>query len=304
MNKATRNALIIALVCVAVGLLTALTAMLMIGFDFKGLSTVSYEEKTHKVQETFDSINIDDTEFDVRLVPCTGDECAVVCADSETVKHTVEVENSALTITRVDTRPWYQRIGIYWYENTQVTVYLPAGEYEDIYIKTVSGNITVPEDFAFGNAEVYSTSGNVSFCADTAEALTVKTVSGSIRIEGVAQGDVKVNSTSGEIALRDMTPDSLTVGVTSGDIELTDVVVRGNMKLETVSGDVEFNRADAQTMKLKTVSGDIEGTLLLTKDFVTDTVSGNIRVPRSDSTKGICEIKTTSGDVEIDLADQ
>jgi DUF4097 and DUF4098 domain-containing protein YvlB len=60
-----------------------------------------------------------------------------------------------------------------------------------------------------------------------------------------------------------------------------------------------LDAVDAETLILKATSGDVEGTLLSAKKFVTDTTSGEIRVPKSDESAGICEIKTVSGDVQI-----
>ena len=86
----------------------------------------------------------------------------------------------------------------------------------------------------------------------------------------------------------------------TGEIELDDVVLTGEMNLKTSSGDVELNRCDANTMIITTASGDVEGTLLTDKIFYVATNSGDVIVPKSTQ-GGMCEVTTSSGDVELEL---
>ena len=41
-----------------------------------------------------------------------------------------------------------------------------GGEYENLYALTLSGDINIPSDFSFKNAEVYNTSGNTKYFAN------------------------------------------------------------------------------------------------------------------------------------------
>lgn len=303
MSKAKRNALIIAVVFIVIGVLIALVATMLIDFDFSELTTGAVEKKTFEITEPFHSIRIEDTEYDVRIVSVSSsDECRVEYGDSETAKHDIGVENGTLTVIRRDPRPWYYRIGIYVSDDVPVTLYMPQREYEDLYIKSVSGDVSVPEGFSFSAAELLSTSGDVSFCGDVTEALTLKTVSGNVYAKGLTESALTATTTSGKITLSDMTLEGLTASAVSGEIELTEVTVKGSAELEAVSGDIDFDGFDAERIKIETVSGDVEGSLLSAKNFVTDTTSGIVRVPLSDPSLGRCEIETTSGDIEIWIA--
>jgi DUF4097 and DUF4098 domain-containing protein YvlB len=94
----------------------------------------------------------------------------------------------------------------------------------------------------------------------------------------------------------------LDLDVNTGDVTLTDTVASGNLRAETTTGDVTLTRADAATLHLKTTSGSVKGSLRTPKIFYTDTTSGSVDVPRSTE-GGICEIKTTSGDIRVTIAE-
>ena len=79
---------------------------------------------------------------------------------------------------------------------------------------------------------------------------------------------------------------------------LTDTVASGSIRAETTTGDVTLTRADAATLYLKTTSGAVTGSLLTPKIFYTDTTSGSVSAPKYTE-GGICEIKTTSGDIRV-----
>lgn len=341
MSRSKKIAIFTALALIVAGIAIMLAAMISIQFDSERLNTMKRETKTYTVEQTFESIDVRDTEYDVRLRTSDNGTCRVVCDDAEKIFHTVTVENGTLTVTRTDTRAWYERIGIFWGDlrTPTVTVYLPMSEYQSLYVKTVSGNIDVTTGLPFADTTLLSTSGNVTFSGTVSGALSAKTVSGDIVLEATA-GDLTVSSTSGDVSLSHLTVSSLkadsssgdivlssaTVSgnavlkavsgdvnvhiteaftlqakTTSGDIELSEALIDGALTLEAVSGIVELSDTDAASLRIKTVSGDVEGSLLSAKSFVTHTTSGNIRTPASDPTAGLCEITTTSGDIELRL---
>lgn len=289
----------IALVLVGAGMMT--TAMVQADFTFSQISTMKFKETTVDITENFTNIEIRDTESDIRLRPSADGTCKVVCIDSDKITHTAEVKGDTLTITRTDSRKWYEHIGIYWGDFT-VTVYLPEAEYNNLYLKSTSGDVEVPSSFTFAKAELYNTSGDIKFEAGVREGVTAKSTSGSLQIRGVKGGPVRAESVSGDIVLENITADSLSVSATSGDLELSTVQVNGEATFKTVSGDIELDRTDAESLYIKTTSGDVKGTLLSGKIFETHTTSGHVQVPASDFDGGHCEIRTTSGDIRIRIA--
>lgn len=320
MSKTAKRALIIAGACAAAGLILAFAAMALVGFDMEGLNTMKFETRTYEVRDSFQHIEIRDMDCDVRLLPADDGQCRVVCTESDQIINTVEVEDGVLTVTRRDNRKWYERMGIWWSGDADVTVYLPEREYESIVLKTVSGNISVPEDFAFATAQAVTTSGEISFLARTARGLTLQSTSGEITAGGADGGPVRMTTTSGDVRLSNTAAEELSVKTTSGEIELSRVTawaldvtttsgeialscvqVEQGAQIEAVSGDVKLQDFDAADITIKTTSGEVGGNLLSPKNFVTSTTSGSVRVPASDPSAGTCHVKTTSGDIRLEI---
>lgn len=322
MKKAKKIAFIIALACVAAGAAISLGAMAVIGFDISRLNTMKFENNTYQVEESFSHIRIEGAECDVRLLPSQTGACTVVCSEGKNISHTVAIDGDTLKITRTDSRKWYERMGIYWGEMS-VTVYLPEGVYGDLFIQSVSGDITVPGGFTFSQAEIVNTSGEIAYSAATDRSLTLKTTSGDLTVRdltagaleirstsgevtihsAVVSGDVVVETVSGEIELEGVNAQAMSIQSTSGDAELADTVAAGHMEIKTVSGEIELGRSDAETLRIKSTSGDVSGSLLTEKRFTTHTTSGSVNVPNIASpAAGTCEITTTSGNIRIKLS--
>lgn len=79
----------------------------------------------------------------------------------------------------------------------------------------------------------------------------------------------------------------------SGDVYVPEISL-SNISIKTVSGDIGV--ISAQSAKLETTSGDIE--INEVNKLIAKTISGEISV---NKIKRSCDLKTTSGDVDIDL---
>lgn len=319
--KTSKKVLIITSVAViAIGMIISAFSLFSVNFDFSKLNTMNSVTKTYAVDENFRNIHIEGAECDIRLMPSNDDKCRVICNEEDKISHSVSVQNDTLTIKRTDNREWYEHIAVFYWGDIEIIVYLPKSEYEELYVKSTSGNIEIPEDFTFSKADIDNTSGEASFVSRVKSDLEVKTVSGDIYVgETTAKnidvqstsgnitmssaklnGELKIKSISGDIKLSDIECQSITSNTTSGNNTFSSVIAKTNMKIESVSGDVELYQSDAETMNIKTTSGNIDGTLLTDKIFDIKTTSGNINVPPSGM-GGKCEIKTTSGDIELSI---
>lgn len=319
MKETKKTAIIVAVIMIAVGIVSSVCAIAAMSFDFANINTVAFEINTYTVDEAFTAISIDGAECDINLYPSEDGTCKVVCRESDKISHTVSVTNNTLTIKRHDNRRWYEHIGVYM-SSMEIALYLPENEYEKLYAKNLSGNILAPSNFSFETAEVQSTSGNITFKASVSGALSAKTVSGElyicktdpskltaqstsgdITIDNIdIESNVNIKAVSGDIELSNVKCQGLTVNTTSGDIELLDCIASGSVSIESVSGNTELRRCDADSLWLKTSSGDIYGSLLSDKIFITNTTSGNVNVPHC-TTGGRCEITTTGGDIEFEI---
>lgn len=303
MSKGKKVTIIVAFCCIATGILLTVGAFAMLNFDFSKLNNENFKTNTYEIDETFSDITINDVECDLRLLKSTDGKCKVVCTESDDIVNYIEVENDTLIVKRTDNRPWYDHVGIWWGNNLNVSIYLPQDTYNMLYLKSVSGDIYADEGFTFSEATALSTSGDITFNSNAKDSLVIKSTSGDIISHSKTAGKATVKTTSGEIEISNMTCNEIIVYSTSGDIELSSVTVAGNAECKAVSGDIELDYCDAATLDLKTTSGEINGTLMSPKNFITSTVSGDIKVPASQLYTGDCYIKTTSGDVKVNIAE-
>ena len=325
MRPEKKKALRFALICVAAGLLISFIALASLNFSFFEMGTMEHAATTYTVTDSFTNIKVWGAECDVRLIPSEDGTCTVLCNETDRVTHTVSVKNGTLIIERTDNRKWYEHIGFTWsyWGPMEVVVSLPGRAYGDLDVRTASGRVEIPGDFSFDNAGVDGTSGDVRFMAAVDGDLRLKTVSGDIQAGGMRPKTLTVTSTSGDITLNtiavnaafscktvsgsqtvtDLTCRSATLNTTSGDVTVSDLIASENIRMEAVSGRLNLIRCEADTLWLKTVSGDVTGTLRTDKAFATYTTSGTVRVPDSTS-GGACEVKTVSGNIRLDIADQ
>ncbi len=317
MKKKTIIAIIIASVFTVVGGVMFCTAMVKNAWDFTMLSLQKYETNTYSVDEDFKNICID-TDIDIiNFEKSNSNECKIVCYETDKTKHFAEVNEETLNIGINDERKWYDYIGIMT-GNPKITVYLPESEYSALNIKSTTGIVEIPEDFAFGNIDVDVSTGTVKCLAPIAENIKIRTTTGKITVSNtvvnsidldVTTGDillsniecsenVKINTTTGDSFFENIDCKNIEAIGTTGDIFLKNVLAKENFYIETDTGDIDINESDACDIHIKTDTGDVNGSLLTDKVFIVETDTGDIDVPKTTS-GGKCEIKTDTGDIEI-----
>lgn len=301
MSTGKKIAIIIAAALMGLGILCSTAAAVLLGFDFTKLNAADLSDKTYEIHESFDSIDIYETEYTIRLQPSEDGVAKVTCRESEDNGHTVTVENGTLKITRTDRRKWYEHIGIFWANDTTLTLHLPQSQYKTLSAQSVSGHLIVPEAFTFESATLCSTSGDIFCYAQVKDSFSATSISGEVVLKNQTGGTLTASTTSGDLHLFDICVSSIALTTTSGDIECNAVIADGQLQMEAVSGNVELNKCDGGSLQIKTVSGDIIGTLRSGKWFITNTTSGDIRVPTSHKDGGNCALTTTSGDIKIAL---
>lgn len=231
---------------------------------------------TQTVAESFTNISVDSENCDVHLIPSQEDTCQVEYPTHPEMTCSVSVHDDTLQIVFEDNRIWTNFISAS-FQPMEINLYLPQTQYEHLELETVSGTMTVPENFSFTQSDVHTTSGEIQFTAHNSESLSLESVSGNISVN-------------------DVTPQALKIHTTSGDIHLSQVVTAGPCTIDSVSGDVKLKDCDAPELTIDTTSGDVEASLRSGKTFSTQTVSGDVDVP-SDSSGGSCNISTISGDI-------
>lgn len=319
MSKKNKLWIIIAASFLAVGLILFAGAMIALDFDFTKLSTVKYETNTLKISEDFSKISIDADTTDIEFVPSDNKQCKIVCFEEEKVKHFAAVKDGTLTIGTVDTRKWYDHIGISFCE-PKVTVYLPKAEYAGLLIKGRTGDIEIPKDFEFDTVDVSSKTGNVECHASASELMKIKLSTGNVNVENISagtldlsvttgnvtvssvycEGDIKVSVSTGKTNLTDVSCRSVISSGSTGNVSLKNVIAAESFSIERSTGNVSFEDSDAAEIYIKTSTGNVKGTLLSEKIFITETSTGRVDVPKT-AAGGKCEITTSTGNIQIGI---
>lgn len=279
--------------------------VLITGIATVGLlsSAVAFTAETSEINGAFADIDISAWGCDVRLVQSENDTCRVVYPKADEITYVVKVEDNTLVITWKDNRQWWQRLD-FWNDNLVVTVYLPRTTYWNLSVVTDSGCIETPEDILFENISLQTASGEIESASTAWNNMSVKSTSGKIDLSKNVGGNVVVKTASGTVEMSDMQLDNLEVVTDSGSVTLDWVMVDYEAVLETTSGEIWMNGWKAGSTQITTVSGDVEGNFLHRMNFETATISGSIDVPAPDTTKGLCRISTTSGDIHITVGEE
>ena len=291
--------------------------MTALDWDFKNLSTNVYETTEHTVTDEFSDISITCNVETITFLPSDDEKVKVICHEDQQIKHLVSVENGALTIKRVDTRHWYDYIGI-GFGTPTITVYLPEGEYGDLNIKSTTGDVYLISEHSYNTINIEATTADVS-CASSAKGdvkigldtgditidsisaklLNLEVTTGDISVtKAYLDGDVSIKVSTGRSVLEDITCKDFYSDGSTGDLTMHGVIATGKFDIERGTGDVTLERCDAAEIFVVTDTGDVSASLLTDKVFITETDTGNVKIPNS-VVGGRCEITTDTGDIEI-----
>lgn len=293
--------------------------MTVFEWNFMQLSTVKYETNDHEIHEHFTNIQFQTNTADLVFVPSEDREASVTCYEQKNVKHTVTVKDGTLTIEVVDTRKWYEHIGIF-FGTPKITVTIPQGEYGALSIKSNTGDVEIPKEFRFASMDIAESTGDVTSCASVSGAVAIKTSTGNIRVENISAGtldlavstgevavsnitctgDVKIQVSTGHTQLSDVTCKKVTSTGRTGAVSLKNVIATEAFSIERSTGDVKFDGCDAAEIVVKTSTGDVTGSLLSDKIFVAESDTGRVDVPQA-AAGGRCTITTDTGDIRIKI---
>lgn len=317
--KRKKSLVIAALLVLLLGCILFGGVMHMFQWDFSKLSTISYEINEYTINEKYKDITIDTDTADIVFLPAENENTAVVCNEEKNAKHSVAVQDGALTIRLEDERKWFEHIGIS-FRDPKITVYVPAGEYGALSIKNDTGDVEIPKELTFASVDIAGSTGNVANYASATDTVKIKTSTGDIRVENISagalelsvstgrvsvrnvtcQGDVQICVTTGRTGLTDLRCKNLISHGDTGDISLTNVIAEEKCSIERSTGDVHFEGCDAAEITVKTDTGHVKGSLLSEKVFFAQTDTGKIDVPKTTA-GGKCEITTDTGNIQIDI---
>ena len=318
MKKRTIIALIVAIVLILSG-----GVLLVFGLSFAG--GTNYVEAGRASQEailtdSFDSVVINTRDCDVKFVPYNGDVDAQVTVTgmSESVSHSIVVEDGTLRIDMIDERKWTAHVGIGRTETMEMTVYLPAAEYESLQVRTASGDITLGQQPVFLETQLRTNTGDISCvtgvagdlldCITSTGDITVQNSApnvmklqsdtGDFKVSVVAGDEVHLKTDTGEVEVQNVNVQMFTCQTDTGDVELEKVLAEDYLQVFTDTGRVEVDNSDAGTVNIETNTGDVSGRFLTPKWFSAHSDTGDVQVPHTRD-GGECRIESNTGDIKF-----
>ena len=319
MKKRTKCLFLIGGILFLLGGMIFTGVMTMCRWDFSKFSTTKYETNSYEIRDPFGSIVIRTVTADIRFELSDDNTVSVVCHEETNIRHTVSVKDGALTVEAVDTRKWYEHIGIS-FDQTTVTVTLPRGTYGDLRIESGTGGTTIPEGLSFLNADISETTGDIAFSASASGALRLKTTTGDIRLADSTVGSAELSLSTGDITVSDVTATGdlcvkVTTGATdvrnvrclnfsssgtTGDVTLTEVFATDALSVARSTGNVHFDRAHAASMTVNTGTGSVTGSLAGEMIVFAQSGTGKIIVPRCTE-GGRCDVTTGTGNILLSI---
>jgi lia operon protein LiaG len=164
--------------------------------------------------------------------------------------------------------------------NLELVIELPEKEYENIELRTVSGDFQINGIRAV-NLTTEVNSGDILLDGVIlTSSYTSKVTSGDIHLEQVQGRTFGLTSVSGDMTFKALESETLTAETVSGDITIWDVP--GDIILESSSGDITIENMEVQgNMDIEVLSGDVEVTFLdkpssLDLDFKANSGAGKV----------------------------
>lgn len=288
--------------------------VLVVGIIFTSLiAKHELETNEYKINDNFENIKIITNTADIEIRASEKDY--LICNEEKNIKHSVVIKDNTLLIEIDDNRKWHEHIRIN-FKTPKITIYLSEKEYNELLIKTNTGNINISNNFKFKNIDILDDTGDIINYASTNEKIKIKTDTGNIYtkniiankidfststgridiIDAKCYDDIKINISTGNTKIVDTNCKNLISTSDTGNIYLENVIATEKFSIITNTGDVKFKDSDASDIFVKTDSGNIKGNLLTEKVIFATSSTGKIDVPKIMADEK-CEVITDTGDI-------
>lgn len=269
-----------------IGLIIGGAVLLTVGAVIFTVGVVNSTKSSKLLNNEYDvssysKINIDIDTADLEFIVSEVSADKVVVNEKEKQYHTVEVIDDTLNIKGYDSRKWYEHAFDFNFKPMRITVYTSAVNYDNVYIKSSTGDINIPADYTFNNVEIKVSTGNIKFKSKINENINITSSTGDVSLETSAK-KINIESSTGKIKLNNTIAEEIKIKSSTGDVSLID--------------------SDASSLiDIHTSTGDVNAVLLTGKTFEVETSTGVPKVPGSTVGAPICRIKTSTGDIKVTI---
>lgn len=131
--------------------------------------------------------------------------------------------------------------------------------------------------------------------------LKINSVSGDLDLQDIHGDNLQIKSISGDVYMKNHSWLTMTVSNVSGDFDIHTLEVDGDIRFNTVSGDVDIDDSKCKDVDYNSVSGDLDAKEFYPKAVSLKSVSGDITIKNSDQshTIDIKSKRSLSGDINI-----
>lgn len=283
MKKGVKITLIVATVCLVLGMILCTIALALVSFDVRQLSTASpYSLSTYKAERNdTHTISFEGLNESVSVVPGYSDVFEIEYYTNGEMKLLIE-EGDGVLVLREHREP-LQMIPVF---------NIPTGE-RGILIK-------VPASFS-GSFDLSTRQGYIAMHGVTASSMKVDVSEGALSIDNVTvDGSMKVGCGSGVISLYNVVARAVEVTGTFGSLTGEDVIAKDRIEAQVLGGGISMKRLNAPQVTLVSTSGAIEASLVVATTFFLKTSTTGWAVVDEISADDII-LKTEAGGIDAQV---
>ena len=186
------------------------------------------------------------------------------------------------------------------FSNDSVTVYLPKSQLGAISVKTDTGKVEI-DGIGCNSFSLEVDTGVVSLKnVSSVGAFDVKSDTGKVALENCRASTISIVSDTGDIKMSDVFCINMSSKVDTGKTTMNNVIASGKLEISANTGDVNFEGCDGSEVYITTDTGDVKGSFLTAKIVFAETDTGKVDVPKLLE-GGRCEITTDTGDIKISI---
>lgn len=277
---------------IVIGIVVALVGFAVSGFDFRNLSSNTYEthyayfttaKKIDRIVLDFDTTNIT-VEYtpDADKISVTYETQHTKSGDALT-KVIEKNENGVISFT--EERSWRAGINFFDFHEMKASVTLPEDFATELDIETDTGDILIKGAKVDSRVKLSTDTGNIKIENSAFSDISVEVDTGDVFIKDITlSGAFRLEADTGDTALSGLEANSVSLSADTGDVSLKNVRSSTGIDVETDTGDVELNGSIfAKSVGIETDTGDVDG-----EEATVDAESVAIR--------------TSTGDAEMRLA--
>ena len=284
-----KSVIITSILLIIAGLITFIVSFSTTGFNWKSLSNEGeYILKTASY-DVCEKIEVDITTEDMKIVPSSDDKINITYYENNLHKYTSNLKENTLSFEEIEQDNIFNFNIFNFFNNIEypIIIAVPQSFIGTLDLEITTADVYIDIDNQLKDVEIELTTGDLTVKNLKADNLNIELTTGDINVSNVSINNQYIQK------------------ITTGDSQIRNL--KANVaKIKASTGDIEFNNIDANELYIEATTGDVEGRLNYkineyTITSVTTTGSNNLPKYYKEGSK-ILNVKTTTGDVEVDFA--